>query len=44
MGRHGRRMSLKRAQRKAAMEVNTAILIWLGKNELGRPSSEHCQG
>jgi hypothetical protein len=40
MGRHGRRMSLKRAQWKVAMEGNVAMLIWLGKNELGQREPE----
>tara|TARA_R100001463_G_scaffold123794_2_gene180614 strand:- start:177 stop:683 length:507 start_codon:yes stop_codon:yes gene_type:complete len=34
LGRGGRRLSLKRAQWKAAMGGNTAMLIWLGKNDL----------
>ena len=42
-GRHGRRISLKRAQWKAAMEGNTALLIWLGKNELGQREPERRQ-
>ena len=39
-GRHGRRMSLKRAQWKAAQDGNVAMLIWLGKNELGQREPE----
>ena len=35
-GRGGRKLSLKRAQWKAAMSGNTAMLIWLGKNDLGQ--------
>ncbi len=40
MGRHGCRMSLKRAQWKVAIEGNVAMLIWLGKNELGQREPE----
>ena len=32
----GRKLSIKRMQWKAAQEGNTAILIWLGKQELGQ--------
>ena len=32
----GRKLSIKRMQWKAAQECNTAILIWLGKQELGQ--------
>ncbi len=39
-GRHGRRLSIKRMQWKAAQEGNTAILIWLGKQELGQREPE----
>lgn len=35
-GKGGRKLSLKRAQWKAAMGGNTAMLIWLGKNDLGQ--------
>jgi hypothetical protein len=42
-GRHGRRLSLKRAQWKAAMEGNTALLIWLGKQELGQREPDRQQ-
>jgi len=36
LGRGGRKLSLKRAQWKAAMSGNTAMLIWLGKQDLGQ--------
>jgi len=36
VGRGGRKLSLKRAQWKAAMAGNTAMLIWLGKQDLGQ--------
>tara|TARA_R110002073_G_scaffold177530_2_gene335763 strand:+ start:219 stop:647 length:429 start_codon:yes stop_codon:yes gene_type:complete len=35
-GRGGRRLSLKRAQWKSAMGGNVAMLIWLGKQDLGQ--------
>jgi len=35
-GRDGRKLSIKRMQWKAAQEGNTALLIWLGKQELGQ--------
>ena len=39
-GRHGRRLSIKRMQWKAAQEGNPALLIWLGKQELGQREPE----
>ena len=35
-GKGGRRLSLKRAQWKSAMGGNVAMLIWLGKQDLGQ--------
>ena len=35
-GRGGRRLALKRAQWKSAMGGNVAMLIWLGKQDLGQ--------
>ena len=42
-GRHGRRLSIKRMQWKAAQDGNTAMLIWLGKQELGQREPDKLQ-
>ena len=40
-GREEGRSSLKRAQYKAAMNGNTTMLIWLGKQRLGQRDSQY---
>ncbi len=40
---HGRRLSIKRMQWKAAQEGNTAILIMLGKQHLGQREPDRIQ-
>lgn len=43
VGQHGRRLSIKRMQWKAAEKGNTALLIWLGKQELGQREPDKIQ-
>jgi hypothetical protein len=44
-GRNNRKMSLRRAQTKAALAGSIPMLIWLGKNDLGQVDrQEHTIG
>ena len=43
-GKSKRRVSIKRAQYQLAMKGHCAMLIWLGKNELGQSDMPEIQG